>query len=352
MESAGTVQQPSAAQVTVIQMAMGAMVTKVISEATRLGIPDLVKIHGPLSATQMVDDCGVDAVADSLERVLRACASVGLFSEEASGRFGPTALSETLTASSPTSLKALVQAFGGTWYRGWTELGEAIRTGKPQARNVFGAEWWDYLTANPTELEQFGQAMKSASHNSLRGVLERYDFTGVEKIADIAGGFGHMAIGLLQKYPMLRATVLDVPDVVRIAPQHVAVSDATTHDRLEYVGGDMFESVPEADVYVMKHIIHDWDDAKCVQLLENCRRNMRGHGRVLCIDTVVQPMGVTNDTPAKLVDILMMVLLPGRERTEPQWSRLYNSAGFEIHKIIPLGDNIGTSIVEGVRLRS
>ena len=241
---------------------------------------------------------------------------------------------------------------GGTCYKGWTELGEAIRTGKPQARNVFGAEWWDYLNANPKELEKFGQAMKSASHNSLRGVLEKYDFTGVEKVADIAGGFGHMAIGVLQKYKSVQATVLDVPDVVRIALQQIALSDAAIQERLEYIGGDMFESVPEADVYVMKHIIHDWDDAKCVQLLENCRRSMRGDGRVLCIDTVVQPMGITNDTPAKLVDILMMVLLPGRKRTEAQWRCLYSSAGFEIQRIIPLGDNIGTSIVEGVRLRN
>jgi hypothetical protein len=352
MQSTATVQQPAPAQAAVIQMAMGAMVTKVISEATKLGIPDLVKEHGPLSATEMVAACGVAAVPDSLERVLRACASVGLFSEDASGKFGPTELSETLTASSPTSLKKLVEAMGGPWYKGWTELGEAIRTGKPQARKVFGADWWDYLNANPKELEDFGEAMKSASHNSLRGVLELYDFAGVEKIADIAGGFGHMAIGLLEKYAGLRATVLDLPNVLQIALEHIALSEPTIRERLEYVAGDMFESVPEADVYILKHIIHDWDDEKCIRLLENCRRSMRGEGRVLCIDTVVQPMGSTSDAPAKLVDILMMVLLPGRERTEAQWRRLYNSAGLEIQRVIPLRDNIGTSIVEGVKRRS
>ena len=121
MESTATVQQSAPAQAAVIQMAMGAMVTKVVSEATRLGIPDLVKEHGPLSAGEMVAACGVAAVPDSLERVLRACASVGLFSEDASGKFGPTELSETLTASSPTSLKKLVEAMGGPWYKGWTD---------------------------------------------------------------------------------------------------------------------------------------------------------------------------------------------------------------------------------------
>ncbi|HEY4262753.1 MAG TPA: methyltransferase dimerization domain-containing protein, partial [Schlesneria sp.] len=147
MESTAAVQQPSPAQAAVLQMAMGAMVTKVMAEATRLGIPDLVKEHGPLSAGEMVITWGVDAVPDSLERVLRACASVHIFSEDTGGRFGPTELSETLTASSPSSLKKMIEAMGGPWYKGWTELGAAIRTGQPQARNVFGADWWDYLNA-------------------------------------------------------------------------------------------------------------------------------------------------------------------------------------------------------------
>ncbi len=106
-----------------------------------------------------------------------------------------------------------------------------------------------------------------------------------------------MAIGLLEKYSGLRATVLDLPDVVQIAPEHVALSEPTIRGRLEYVAGDMFESVPEADGYIMKHIIHDWDDEKCIRMLENCRRSMRGEGRVLCMDTVVQPMDSTWTCP-------------------------------------------------------
>jgi ubiquinone/menaquinone biosynthesis C-methylase UbiE len=352
MESASTDPQPSPAQGAVLQMAMGAMVTKVLTEATKLGIPDLVKDHGSLSASEMVSCHGVAVDLDSLERVLRACASAGIFTEDHVGKFGPTELSETLTASSPASLKKLVEAMGGTWYKGWTMLGEAIRTGRPQSNNVFGAEWWDFLNANPKELEDFGAAMKSASHNSLRGVLERYDFTGVASIADIAGGFGHMAVGLVEKYSALQATVLDVPSVIRLATEQLAALDPSTKSRLEYVGGDMFESVPQAEAYIMKHIIHDWDDERCVQLLENCRRSMQGNGRVLCIDTVVQPMGSTSDLPAKLVDILMMVVLPGRERTEAQWRRLYDNAGFKVQRIIPLQDNIGTSIVEGIKKES
>lgn len=183
-----------------MQMAMGAWVTKVISGATRLNVPDVVKKHGSLLAAEMVTTHGVNAAPTALERLLRACASLGIFTEDAAGRFGPTELSEVLTSDSPGSVKKLVEAMGGTWYRGWTKLFEAVRTGKPQVRKVFGMEWWDYLNANPKELEDFEEAMKSNSLNSLRGVLEKCDFTGVVKIADIGGGFWHLAIALLAKY--------------------------------------------------------------------------------------------------------------------------------------------------------
>jgi predicted O-methyltransferase YrrM len=349
MQSAAVVEPALPPQAVMFQMISGAWVTKVVSEATRLGIPDLVKQHGPLRALELVTTYGIIAVPDALERLLRACASVGVFTEDAAGKFGPTELSEVLTSDSPVSLKKLVEAIGGSWYKGWTELFEAVRTGKPQARKVFGAEWWDYLNANPKELEDFGAAMQSASQNSLRGLLENCDFTGIETIADIGGGFGHLAIALLQKYPRLRATVMDVPDVVRIAPGRVPLNDATVADRLEYVGGDMFDSVPPAEVYVLKLIIHDWEDEKCIRLLANCRRSMRGNGRVICIDSVLPPMGNTSATSAKFRDLLMLVLITGRERTEAQWQQLYGAAGFEIRSITPMYDNHGMSMVEGIK---
>jgi len=345
MESTAAVQPPP--QAIVMQMVMGAWVTKVISEATRMGVPDVVREHGPLLAAEMVSKGGVIASPDALERLLRACASVGIFTEDATGRFGPTPLSDVLTSDSPGSVKKLVEAIGGPWYRGWTELFEAVRTGQPQARKVFGLEWWDYLNANPKELENFAEAMKANSQNSLRGVLEHWEFTGVEKVADIAGGYGHLAVALLEKYPNLQATVMDVPELIPVARERFPVNDPAVASRLEYLGGDMFESVPAADVYIMKHIIHDWDDERCVRLLENCHRSMRGDGRLICVDSVLPPMGDAAGTPAKLLDLLMLIFIPGKERTRDQWTQLYSAAGFEIRSITPIHDNFGTSIVEG-----
>ena len=349
MHNTVTVQDTLPPQAVIMQMMMGAWVTKIISESTRLGIPDLVAQHGAVRASDMTAVHGVDAQPDALHRLLRACAGVGIFTEDGEGRFGPTDLSGVLTISSPVSVKKLVEAIGGPWYKGWTEFFESVRTGQPQARKVFGMEWWDYLNANPKELEDFGEAMKSNSLNSLRGVLEHCDFTSVKKIADIAGGFGHLAVALAEKYSGMQAIVMDVPQVIALARTHAPAGSPEIAERIRYVGGDMFEAVPPAEVYIMKHIIHDWEDEKCVRLLGNCVRSMQGDGRVICVDSVLPSMGDTGGIAAKLLDLQMMVFITGRERTQDQWKALYQAAGLEIKQIVPIHDNFGTSIVEGVR---
>jgi hypothetical protein len=346
-----TAAEQSPPQAVIMQMAMGAWVTKVIAVVTRLGVPDLVKQRGSMSAAEMVTAGGIPAAPNALERILRASASLGVFTEDATGKFGATQLSEVLTADSPASVKKLVEAMGGPWYRAWTELLDAVMTGEPQARKVFGMKWWDYLNANPKELEDFGEAMKSNSLSSLRGVLENCDFSGTSKVADIGGGFGHLAVALLEKYSTLRAVVMDLPDLIPVAKERFPVLDPAVANRLEYVGGDMFDSVPPANDYIMKHIIHDWEDEKCVKLLENCYRNMQGNGRVICVDSVLPAMGNVSGTPAKLLDLNMLVFITGKERTEEQWNHLYRRAGFEIRRVTPIHDNFGTSVVEGVKQR-
>ena len=201
MDSAAVTKQSPPPQTVIMQMVMGAWITKTVSETTRLGVPDALKKYGPLDVAQLVATAGIVAVPSALERLLRACASLGVLSEDAEGKFGSTELSEVLTSDAPGSVKKLVEAIGGPWYRGWTEFAEAIRTGQPQAREVFGMEWWDYLNANPKELEDFGEAMKSNSETSLRGVLKYCDFSSAATLADVGGGFGHLALALLERYP-------------------------------------------------------------------------------------------------------------------------------------------------------
>src|ERR1700674_1816498 len=273
MESTNAVMQALPPQAVIMQMVMGGGVARAISDVSRLNIPDMLKKGGLMTAAELIAG-GLDANTDGLARVMRACASVGIFTEDAKGRFGQTPLSEVLTANSLVSVKALAQEAGGLWLKMWIPLADAIRTGEPQARQVFGMEWWDYLKANPKEMETFGEAMKSNSLNSMRGVLEKCDFTATRKVVDVGGGFGHLVVALLEKYPRLRGVLLDVPDLIPIAQKSFPVSDPHVASRLEYVGTDMFESVPRADTYILKHIVHDWDEEHCLRLLRNCHESM------------------------------------------------------------------------------
>jgi ubiquinone/menaquinone biosynthesis C-methylase UbiE len=344
MESATTQIPP---QAVIAQMAMGAWVSKAMSDVSRLGVPDVVKKHGALTAAEMVVR-GVDANADALERGLRACASLGIFTESADGRFGATELSNAMASDTPGSVKGFVELISGPAWKTWGGLKDAMRTGKSQAVNTLGMEFWDYLNANPKELEEFGEAMKANSHSSMTGVLNLCDLSGATKVVDVAGGFGHLAIALLEKYPKLQGVLLDAPSVVALAKQKLPAPQAVAA-RLEYIGSNMFESVPPADVYIMKHIIHDWDDVRCLKLLGNCRDAMQGKGRVICVDAVLPPMGDASNVSAKLLDLTMLVTIPGKERTQAQWEALYQQSGLRITSITPLQDNFGTSIVEGVK---
>src|SRR5215471_3127581 len=181
MEETSRVTQMSPEAV-VMQMVMGGWIARAISDVSRLNIPDILKKHGAaMSAAELVAS-GIAVHANTLERVMRACASVGVFAEGADGRFGPTPLSDVLTMDSPRSLKVLAQEMGGLWLRLWTALPDAIRTGQRQSRQILGMEWWDFLKSNPEEMATFGEAMKSNSLNSLQGVLEKCDFNGVRKV--------------------------------------------------------------------------------------------------------------------------------------------------------------------------
>lgn len=336
-------------QAVVMQMVMGAWLSQTISAITRLNVPDILQKHGPLTAGELVDGHRVRADVGFLQRALRACAGSGLFTEDARGRFGPTKLSDALTKDSPVSVKKMAEMFGGTWWTIWGGLLDALRTGSPQAKARLGKEYWDYLRDHPQEMEDFAEAMKSNSVNSLRGVLEHCDFGSIRSVVDVGGGLGHLAIALLKRHADLEATVLDMEELVPKAQEIASKECPELLPRLSFVGGDMFEDVPPADAYVLKHIIHDWDDALCVRLLSHCRRRMRGDGRVFCVDAVLPSLGDTTCGPAKLLDMNMLVFIPGRERTLEEWNALYQQADLRIVTTTRINDNFGTSIIEGVK---
>ena len=325
-------------QSTVMQMMMAAWAAQTIATVARLGVADVLHDHGPLTARELTERHRVNARPDLLERALRACASVGVFTEAADGRFGPTPLSGVLVDGAPGSIRPFVDLIGGRWWRLFGGLGETVRTGEVRK-----------LPPDPDsgQTEKFGKAMKSRIE-STRGAVEHTDLSRARMVVDIGGGFGHLSIALLERYPHLRACVLDLPEVIEVAGRHAAAVDERVRARLSFVAGDMFADVPAADTYVVKTVMHDWDDASCVRMLKNCRARLAEGGRILGVDNVLPPMGDTGASGTKLLDMLMMLSLPGKERTEAEWHALYAAAGLRVASITPIQPRSVESIIEGI----
>jgi SAM-dependent methyltransferase len=334
-------------QAIVMQMMMGAWTAQTVAAVTRLDVPDLLHKHGPLTAQQLTADHGVAAEPTFLHRALRACASVGVFSEDADGRFGPTPLSEPLTTASATSVRRFVELIGGRWWGLFGALPDALRAGRRPATAAGEEDLW---RSDPAHRRRFAEAMKSHV-DSVRGVLAHTDFSDTRSVVDVGGSLGHLSIALLERYPHLRATVLDLPEVIELAEEHAASVDAGVRQRLSFVAGDMFDDVPPGDTCVLKAIVHDWDDARAIRVLEHCRRRVPPDGRVLCVDNVLPPLGDTGCSGTKLLDMLMMVSLPGRERTEQEWRALYDAAGLTVRAITLVNARNGQSIIDGVPRR-
>jgi hypothetical protein len=336
-------------QAVLFEMLFGAWTAKILAEVVRLDVPDAL-VEGPRTADELVREAGIRAHPAALHRALRACAALGIVTEDSVGRFGPTRLSAMLTRRAPGTLKHIVEYSGGLLWQVWSGLPEGLATGTPQARAQLGLEFFDYLAANPKSLRDFGEALKVHSAVVNKGVLERYDLSGVRTLVDVGGGFGHLVIGALGKYPEMRGVVFDMPEVIDAAPVQVPVESESVARRIAYVPGDMFNSVPPADAYVLKLILHNWDDARCAKILENVCARLEPGGRVVSIDAVLSPLGDVSDVPTKLLDINMLLLLPGKERTRVEWEALYRGAGLAITAMIPIPDAYNTFVIEGRRV--
>jgi precorrin-6B methylase 2 len=321
----------------------GAWIAQAVSTVTRLQVPDLLAKHGPSSARDLVSVHGVVAVPELLERLMRTCAAIGLFTEDARGRFGPTERSSVLTLDSAGSVKHFAELYGSEWWGSWGRLHEVVTSGQPEP-----VRW---MTGDPAQLARFGEAMRSRVV-SLRPLLAQCDLPGARNLVDVGGGFGHVSIELLGRHPDLHACVVDLPEVVELAEQRASRDCAAEiRSRLNFAAGDMFEDLPAGDVYLLSGILHDWDDASCVRILGRCADRLNESGRLVCIDAVLPPLGDATETQLKLMDLHMMVSLPGKERTESEWRGLLRSAGLELTRILHPQPRRGASLLEAVRAR-
>jgi hypothetical protein len=347
MSLAGPHEKPPHA--VLFEMLFGAWTAKILAEIVRLDVPDALQ-EGPLTADELVRNEGVRAHPVALHRALRACAALGIVTEDSVGRFGPTRLSALLTRDAPGTLKRFVEYSGGTLWRVWSGLPEALATGTSQARAQLGMDFFEYLQATPKALEEFGETLKAHSAVANKGVLERYDFAGIRTLVDVGAGYGPLTIAILEKYPEIRGVVFDLPEVIEAAPRQLPVKSESIARRLTYTGGDMFKDMPRGDAFALKLIMHDWDDASCATILSNVCARLEPGGRVICIDNVMPPLGDVSDVPQKLLDVNMMLLLPGKERTRVEWEALYRGAGLAITAMVPVPDAFNMFVIEGRRV--
>jgi hypothetical protein len=296
---------------------------------------------GPKTATELAEAESIDA--DATFRVLRLCASYGLVTSEDGVRFSGTTTLTTLRKDAPGSLRGLALTMGGpSHWLPWGRLPEAVRTGKPQAEAALGTDAWSYGAAHPEELQNSIDALNSASAAVSSEAVRTIDTTGVRLAVDVGGATGSLVQALMGVNSELRGVIFDLPTVVPHA--RAAIERAGLQDRLSAVAGDFFESVPEADLYLLRYILHDWDDESCIRILRNLRRALRAGGRVLILETVIGDIGEPPAAPS--MDINMMVVLGGRERRVPEFEVLLSIAGFRLVRSTPL--NVPVTIIEAV----
>ncbi|MDQ2869452.1 MAG: acetylserotonin O-methyltransferase [Acidobacteriota bacterium] len=313
-----------------IPLFTGMWAMQAVATAARLGIPDLLAA-GPRTPEDVAAEAGTNPRATS--RLLRALANLRLASPLAGGRYELTAAGERLRTGVPGTFKdAFIAETDEVHWQSWARAADAVRTGAPRPQAVFGMPAFDYYAKHREEGEQFGLAMENISRFAAHAVLEAYDLSGARTILDVGGGNGSMAIAILEKYREARGIVFDLPYIEGHAKERIR--DLGVEGRCRFEPGDFFERVPKgADVHLMKFILHDWNDEESLRVLRNSRGAIEGGGRLVLIEMVV-PEGDRSDM-VHLMDLNMLVMTGGLERTAAEYGALLGQAGFRLERVIP-----------------
>jgi hypothetical protein len=317
----------------------GAWLTQAIYVAAELGIADLLTAC-PKTAEELAEQ--TDAHGDALYRVLRALATLGIFTEDEDCRFSLTPLAESLRSDAPESLRSFGIMMGAEFYQSWGNLLYSVRTGEQGFQERFGVPFFQYMTEHPDRHGIYDTAMMVHGIAETEPMLDAYDFSCFRTVVDVGGGNGRMLAAIIDRYPELKGILFDLPAVVDRSRS--IITDLGLSERCRIVGGDFFKSVPAADAYVLRHIIHDWDDKDAVTILRNCQDAMNPGGRILLVESVIPPLN--ESCFGKWLD-LMMLIVGGRERTEEQYCRLFTQAGLKLNRIVSTAHEV--SVIEAVK---
>jgi hypothetical protein len=311
------------------QIILSAALSRAVSTVAELGVADHIRMGTPQSAEHLAQATGTHE--RSLYRTLRFLASHGLFRETNHGEFDHTPLSDVLRSDAEGSYRAAARMFHHV-FPAWDGLHHSVQTGQPGFNKVFAKPVFDYIAANP-ELGPIVDAGMTCMHGyETAAMLAAYDFSGVHVLADIGGGNGSLIGAVLRRYPEMRGLLFDLGHVVDRSRENLKGYCAA--DRCQVMEGSFFETIPAgADAYLFRHVIHDWTDEQCVQILSHCRKVIPEDGRLLVVECVVP--GGNERSISKDFDVTMMTLPGGVERTEAEFRSLFQRAGFELTSVTP-----------------
>jgi hypothetical protein len=315
------------AQAQLLHMLMGPWIAQAVGAVARLGVADQLAV-GPKSASDIA--AAVGAHPESLRRTLRALSTVGLFSASGRDCWALTEVGQCLRTDVPGSMRymAIAETDHAHWI-GWDRFIDAVRTGQPQAEAALGCPPWDYYAKHPADGEAFSRAMANISLLAVEPILGSYDFSGAEVIADIGGAYGALLAAILRKEPKARGVLFDRPNIVQGATD--VLGDVAA--RTELLGGDfLVDALPSANLYLLKHILHDWSDTESLKILRAVRAAMAPGARVLIIEFVIAEPALPG--PAALMDLNMMVMLGGMERTSAEYAALLEQAGLTLQRTV------------------
>jgi hypothetical protein len=323
------------------QLLFGKQLSYALSGVARLGVADHMDGVGR-PVEDIASQCG--AHAPSLYRVLRMLAGFGVFKEGPSRHFALTPVGELLKTGAPDSLRYTAMMFGEEFStRAYEHIADCLRTGGDGVSAAYGKQIWEVLAQRPSQRETFQQAMTASSSVAAQAIVEAYDFSGIERLADVGGGHGLLLAAILRANPSMQGVLFDRPEVIASVPND---RFAGCEGRIVIEAGSFFERVPGGcDVYLMKHIIHDWSDEHCRKILTLMRDKLPEDGRVLLCEMVVTDE--PGPTPAKLLDIEMLVMtVGGKERTSEEFGALFAASGLRLSRIVPTGRPV--SVIEAV----
>lgn len=342
--TATAVQTSASAEQALLQLLVGMWTTQAVATAARLGIPDLLASGPSQTAEEIASTIG--AHPRSVRRLMRTLASIGVFTPAGGARYTLTPIGERLCSDRPGSLKQMFIAETDTvHWQSWAQMLEAVRTGEPRPQAVFGMPVFEYYAQHASEGEQFGRAMADVSQFATQAVLDSYDFSGIDTIVDVGGGNGSMLLAILERYPHARGIVFDLPYIGRQSTERIRA--AGMGDRCRFEPGDFFEGVPDgADLVLLKFVLHDWNDEDAVRVLRSCRAALAPEGRLLVVEMLLPEENRPDFV--QFMDLNMLVMTGGLERTASEYGELFDRAGFRLSRVV--GTKSPFHLIEGTPL--